>query len=131
MDTNEKNSDNFCLFLNHIKKVNKDTITFCDVCHDFKNFLNGIILNTGHIDYIGFYDKNTKNVYFYVQGREPHKFCSIIYNAWQLFHNNDNINVKIYETYCGQYEERNDYETDRKYLYKYLINMLVDKLYDE
>ena len=114
--------------LDYIKVNNDIKDELIPIGDDFKYFLYGITLNTENIDYIGFYEKNTKNVYFYLQGYNQSDFCSILHNAWQLFHKNDDINVKIYDTYYGVYDERrNDYETDRKYLYKYLIDMLLDK----
>ena len=82
------------LFLNYIKKVNKDIKDdIISVGNDFKNFLKSISFNN---DCIGFYEENTKNAYFFFHVLNPTEFCSIIYNAWQLFHNNDNINVKCY-----------------------------------
>jgi hypothetical protein len=112
------------LFLDYITKVNNDIIPVDD---KFKNFLNGIVLNTYDIDYIGVYEKNTKNAYFYIK-EDNVIFCTIIYNAWHLFHKNhdqNDINVTMYHTYCGNYYERNDYETDIKYLYKFLINIFL------
>ena len=88
MDINSK------LFFDYIKKENKDIKgDLISVGDDFKIFLNVLSYNT---DYIGFYEENTKNAYFFFHVFEPTKFCSIIYNAWQLFHENDNINVKCY-----------------------------------
>lgn len=44
----------------------------------------------------------------------------------------DYINVKIYvKSRGGQYGKSNDYETERKYLYIYIMNMFVDKLSDK
>ena len=129
MDTDEIKTYDSRLFLDYITKVNNDIIPVDD---KFENFLNGIVLNT-NIDYIGVYEKDTKNAYFYIKGNNV-KFCTIIHNTWQLFHKNHDqcdINVTMYDTYCGEYYERNDYETDIKYLYKYLINILVDKLFDK
>ena len=116
------------IFLDYISKVNNDIIPVDD---KFENFLNGIVLNNCDIDYIGVYEKDTKNAYFYINECNNFKFCTIIHNAWHLFHKNhdqSDINVTIYGTYCGTYYERNDYETDIKYLYKYLIDILVDKI---
>ena len=127
MDTNEKKTYDSRLFLDYITKVNNDIIPVDD---KFENFLNGIVLNIYNIDYIGVYEKDTKNAYFYIKGNNV-KFCTIIHNAWHLFHKNhdqSDINVTIYGKYCGTYYERNDYETDIKYLYKYLIDILVDKI---
>ena len=111
-------------FLDYIKVNINDKLI--PVGCDFNNFLNGLTLNTKVFTYIGFYEENTKNVYFIVKNSP--EVCTTIYNAWQLFHNNDFINVNIYDTYCGQYYIKNDYETERKYLYKYLINMYIDNL---
>jgi hypothetical protein len=48
-----------------------------------------------------------------------------------IIYNNDEISIKIYGTYCGNYSIRDDYETERKYFYKYLMKMLVDKVFEE
>lgn len=115
-------------FLDYIKDHIIDNIRLIDV--NFTDFLNGLTLKTLNIEYIGFYEEKTKNAYFYIKNPDKYK-CNVLYNSWQLFCNNDNINVKIYRTYCGYYYECNDYEPDRKYLYKYLMNVIVDKLIDE
>ena len=82
------------LFLNYIKKVNKDIKDdIISVGDDFKFFFKYISFNT---DYIGFYEENTKNAYFFFHVLNPTKFCSMLYDAWQIFHKNDNINVKCY-----------------------------------
>ena len=118
------------LFLEYIKiDINVDD-TIMEVNDNFNIFLNGLTLNNIDFQYIGFYEEKTKDAYFYVNHRNSIT-STIIHNAWQLFCNNDNINVKFYWTHCGNYYERNDYETDRKYLYKYLMNMLVDKVFEE
>jgi len=123
-------------FLNYIKVNNDIKDELILVGNDFKNFVNGLTLNAICIDYIGFYEKSTKNVYFYVDVisvYEPSGYYIILHNAWQLFNDNDYINVKLYvkSRFDGQYGKSNDYETDRKYLYKYLMNMFVDKLSDK
>ena len=88
MDTESK------LFLDYIKKVNKDIKgEIISVGDDFKNFLKGISFNS---DYIGFYEQNTKNVYFFFHVLNPTEFCSIIYDVWKLFNENDNIIIKCY-----------------------------------
>ena len=117
--------------LNYIKVNNHVKDELIPVGDDFKYFLYGITLKTENIDYIGFYEENTKNVYFFLKGYNQSDYCSILHNAWRLFHMNDDINIKIYDTYYGVYDERNDYETDRKYLYKYLIDKLLDKISDK
>jgi hypothetical protein len=124
MDTETQN------FLDYIKTDNDIKYELIPVCDDFKNFLNGLTLNTEVFTYIGFYEKNTKNVYFILQSvnKSPEVYTTI-YNAWQLFHNNDFINVKFYDKYSGQYDKKScDYETERKYLYKYLMNIYIDNL---
>jgi hypothetical protein len=118
------------LFLDYIKVDNDIKEELIPVGDDFKNFLNGLTLNTEVFTYIGFYEKNTKNVYFILQSvnKSPEVYTTI-YNAWQLFHNNDFINVKFYDKYHGQYEKKySNYETERKYLYKYLMNIYIDEL---
>ena len=74
-------------------------------------------------------EEKTKNAYIYVEQHAiPH---TIIYNAWQLFNNNDEIDITIYRLNFREYYEANDYETERKYFYKYLMKMLVDKVFEE
>ena len=114
-------------FLDYIKvDINNELIPVSD---DFNNFLKGLTLNTKVFTYIGFYEENTKNAYFILKSvNKPQEVCTTIYNAWQLFHNNDFINVNFYDKYCGQYYCKNDYNIERKYLYKYLMNMYIDNL---
>jgi len=116
-------------FLQYIKDYENITDKIGLIGDDFTDFLDGITLKEIHFDYIGFYEEKTKNAYFYVKQDAVNH--TIIYHAWQLFCNNDDISVKIYGKYCGNYSIRDDYETDRKYLYKYLMKMLVDKVFDE
>jgi len=116
-------------FLRYIKDDNDITEEIRLIGDDFTAFLDGITLKEIHIDYIGFYEEKTKNAYIYVEQHAIHH--TIIYNAWQLFNDNEEISIKIYGTYCGNYSVRDDYETERKYLYKYLMKMLVDKVFDE
>ena len=126
----------------HYLIPNRDTISFLQFIKDYENmteeigligddftvFLEGLTLKEIHFEYIGFYEEKTKNAYIYVkQDAIDH---TIIYHAWQLFCNNDDINIKIYGKYCENYSIREDYEPDRKYLYKYLMRMLVDKVFE-
>lgn len=115
-------------FLNYIKVDNDIKEELISVGDDFKNFLNGVTLNTQLFTYIGFYEENTKNVYFYIQVYTPSEYYTTIYNAWQLFHDNNFMNIKCYDKYCGKYNYYKNYETERKYLYKYLMNMYIDEL---
>jgi len=125
----------------HYLIPNRNTITFLEyikyditgditlIGDDFTVFLEGLTLKEVYFDYIGFYEEKTKNAYIYVKQDAVNH--TIIYHAWQLFNNNDEIDIKIYGTYCGNYSIRDDYETERKYFYKYLMKMLVDKVFEE
>jgi len=114
-------------FLQYIKYDITGDITL--IGDDFTVFLEGLTLKEIHFEYIGFYEEKTKNAYIYVKQDAVNH--TIIYHAWQLFCNNDEIDVKIYGKYCGNYSIRDDYETERKYLYKYLMKMLVDKVFED
>jgi len=61
--------------------------------------VNGLTLNAICFDYIGFYEKSTKNVYFYVDissVHEPDGYYIMLDNSWQLFNHSDcNISVVI------------------------------------
>jgi len=116
-------------FLQFIKDYENITEEIGLIGDDFTVFLKGITLKEIHFEYIGFYEEKTKNAYIYVKQDAVNH--TIIYHAWQLFCNNDEIDVKIYGKYCGNYSIRDDFETDRKYLYKYLMKMLVDKVFEE
>jgi hypothetical protein len=120
---------NIISFLQYIKDDNYITEEIGLIGDDFAAFLDGITLKEIHIEYIGFYEEKTKNAYIYVKQDAVNN--TIIYNAWQLFNNNDEISIKIYGTYCGNYSVRDDYKTERKYFYKYLMKMLVDKVFEE
>lgn len=116
-------------FLDYIKVDNDIKEELLPVGDDFKNFLNGLTLNTQVFTYIGFYEKNTKNVYFILQSvNKSPEIYTTIYNAWQLFNNNDFLVVRCYYKYCDKYHYKNEYETERKYLFKYLMNVYVDEL---
>ena len=69
-------------FLDYIKDDIIDNIRLIDV--NFTDFLNGITLKTLNIEYIGFYEEKTKNVYFYVKNPDKHK-CNVLYNSWLMF----------------------------------------------
>lgn len=51
-------------FLNYIKVNNDIKEELIPVGDDFKNFLNGLTLNTEYFTYIGFYEENTKKGIF-------------------------------------------------------------------
>jgi len=114
-------------FLQYIKYDITGDITL--IGDDFTVFLEGLTMKTIDFEYIGFYEEKTKNAYIYVKQDAVNH--TIIYHAWQLFCNNDDISVNIYGKYCGNYSIRDDYETERKYFYKYLMKMLVDKVFEE
>lgn len=115
-------------FLEHIKYDINGSIFLID--DDFTTFLEGLTLNTVEFEYVGFYECESKNAYIYV-GNRDRNIPTIIYNAWQLFNNNHEISITIYSLNFRKFYEANDYETERKYLYKYLMKMLVDKEFEE
>ena len=115
-------------FLQYIQYDITGNITL--IGDDFTVFLEGLTMKNIDFEYIGFYECESKNAYIYV-GNRDRNIPTIIYNAWQLFNNNDEIDIKIYSLYCRQFHEANDYEPDRKYLYKYLMKMLVDKVFED
>jgi hypothetical protein len=119
------------LFLDYIKVNNDIKDELISVGDDFNHFVNGLTLNNEHFTYIGFYEENTKNIHFYIQVYNPSEYYNILHNAWQLFHDNDYINVKHYIKFSGEYYNYTYYKSERKYLYKYLMNMFVDKLSDK
>lgn len=116
-------------FLDYIKDDIIDNIRLIDV--NFTDFLNGITLKTLNIEYIGFYEPKTKNAYFYVKNPDKYK-CNILYNSWLIFMNIDNDNnndvyINIYSVSDGLFYKEDEYETDNKYFYKYLMNIITDK----
>lgn len=113
-------------FLEHIKCDIKGRIGL--IGDDFTAFLDGLTLKRIHFEYIGFYEEKNKNAYIYTKSNDPIHH-NIIHNAWELL-NDDDVFVSIYGSFNGNYRERNDYEPDRKYLYKYLMNVLVDKVFE-
>lgn len=113
-------------FLNYIKVDNDIKEELISVGDDFKNFLNGLTLNTEYFTYIGFYEENTKKAYFNITIYGPSEYYTIIYNAWQLFQDNDSI-VVFYDKNRGSYDICYC-ETEKKYFYKYLMNIYIDKL---
>ncbi len=115
-------------FLEHIKYDITGTISL--IGDDFNTFLEGLTMKTVEFDYIGFYECASKNAYIYVRNHNRNIY-TVIYNAWQLFSKNDHINITIYDLNFREFYEANDYETKRKYLYKYLMKMLVDKVFEE
>ena len=115
-------------FLDHIKNDITGNITLID--DDFTVFLEGLTMKTIEFEYVGFYECESKNAYFYIENRDPN-IRTIIYNAWQLFNKNHEISITIYGLNFREFYEANDYETERKYFYKYLMKMLVDKVFEE
>ena len=65
----------------------------------------------------------------------PDKYkCNILYNSWLIFMNVDNDNdnnndvyIDIYSVSDGLFYKEDEYETDNKYFYKYLMNIITDK----
>jgi len=47
------------------------------------------------------------------------------------FYGDNKININIYALSHGLFYKEDEYEPDRKYLYKYLMNLLVDKVFEE
>jgi len=116
-------------FLDHIQdKITSDN-KLIKIDDDFYNFLNGLTFNTIDFDFIGFYEEKTKKAYIYINQSDP-KINTIIYNAWKLFCKNDDIKVKLYGNEFSSYYKFDNYETKRKYLYKYIMEILVNKLFD-
>lgn len=115
-------------FLNYIKYDITGNITL--IGDDFTVFLEGLTMKTIEFECFGFYECESKNAYIYV-GNRDRNISTIIYNAWQLFNNNDEIDIKIYSLKFREFYEKNDYEPDRKYLYKYLMKMLIDKVFED
>jgi len=114
-------------FLDYIKDDLTDNIVLID--DNFTYFLNGITLKTLNIEYIGFYEQKTNNVYFYVKNPDKYK-CNVLYNSWLMFmdiYDDNKININIYAVSDGLFYKEDEYEPDRKYLYKYLMNKIVDK----
>jgi hypothetical protein len=115
-------------FLDYIKdKLTDNNIILID--DNFTNFLNGLTLKTLNIEYIGFYEQKTNNVYFCVNNPDKYK-CNILYNSWLMFmdiYDDNKININIYAVCHGLFYKEDEYELDRKYLYKYLMNKIVDK----
>ncbi|MBU3733928.1 MAG: hypothetical protein FGM30_05445 [Candidatus Fonsibacter sp.] len=114
-------------FLDYIKDDLTDNIILID--DNFTDFLNGLTLKTLNIEYIGFYEQKTNNVYFYVKNPDKYK-CNILYNSWLMFmdiYDDCKIKINIYAVSGGLFYKEDEYEPDRKYLYKYLMNKIVDK----
>jgi len=118
-------------FLDYIKYDITDNIRLID--NNFTDFLNGLTLKTLNIEYIGFYEQETNNVYFYVKNPDKYK-CNVLYNSWLMFmdiDDDDKININIYAVSDGLFYKVDEYEPDIKYLYKYLMNKIVDKLIND
>jgi hypothetical protein len=114
-------------FLDYIKDDLTDNIILID--DNFTDFLNGLTLKTLNIEYIGFYEQKTNNVYFYVKNPDKYK-CNILYNSWLMFmdiYDDCKIKINIYAVSDGLFCKEDEYELNRKYLYKYLMNKIVDK----
>ena len=100
---------------------------FALVDDKFYAFIDGLTLKTINIEFIGFYEEETKNAWFYIKNVNKYK-NNILYNAWKLFWNNDEISVSIYKS-C--YERYNNHKIDKPRFYKYLMKMLVNKIIDK
>ena len=46
--------------------------------------------------------------------------------AWKIYWKDENIRVHIYEHYCGELHEANDYETNKTSFYKEFLKKIVN-----
>ena len=96
--------------------------------HPFSYFIRGLTYNTLKEEILGFYDENTNKAYFICQRADKY---GIVYTyAWKLFIENEETEVNIYSKYCGQFYLSNEYETDKKYFNKYIMNVLSEIIFD-
>jgi hypothetical protein len=105
-----------------------DGVEIIDECHPFTHFLRGFTfyLDNKICDKVlhGWYHKDTGTAKFLV--RYPSDVGNIVTQAWRMFIGFDLTDVYIYSTYCGQIYESNEYETDKKTVYKEILKRLID-----
>lgn len=107
------------------EKFNKlDGIEIIDDKHPFISYIRGFVHDSIDIKIIhGWYHIESKTVKFFV-GDHPSKYGDIIHLVWQ--NNNDDYDVSIYYTYCGDLYESNEYDIDNKKAYKKIFKNIFD-----
>lgn len=99
-----------------------------DETHPFNHFINGLTLNKlKDQPMLGYFNEKTLESYFYTQRAD--KFGAFYTHAWKMFIQNDDADVKIYSKYCGTFYESNEYETDEKYFYRYIFEIISEKIF--
>lgn len=96
--------------------------------HPFTYFIRGLTYNTFTEEILGLCDEKTNKAYFYT--KRPDKYGIVYTYAWKLFLENEESEVNIYGNYCGEFYLSNEYETDKKYFYKFIMNVLSEIIFD-
>jgi len=96
--------------------------------HPFFYFIRGLTYNIFEEEILGYYDEKTNKAYFYTN--RPDKYGIVYTYAWKLFIENEESEVNIYGKYCGQFYLSNEYETDKKYFNKYLMNVISELIFE-
>jgi hypothetical protein len=105
-------------------EITEDYLTKIDNQHPFYYYLQGLTYNMFDEEVIGYYNKDNQEVHFYT--KDPSKLGNIYHHGWINF--NKTEKVKIYSKYCSSYYESNEYNIDEKQYYKYLIDILLNKI---
>lgn len=114
-------------FLNYLTDEDSQLLLI-DETHPFKHFINVLTLNKLKDEPIlGYYNEKTLESYFYT--RIPDKFGAFYTHTWKMFVQNHDAGVKIYSEYCGNFYESNEYETDEKYFYRYIFEIITEKIF--
>jgi hypothetical protein len=118
----------FLNFINIYTDKENSQIQLIDENHPFNHFINGLTHNKlKDQPILGYYNEKTLESYFYTQ--RPDKFGAFYTHGWKMFVQNDDADVKIYSKGCGTFYESNEYETDEKYFYKYIFEIISEKIF--
>lgn len=120
----------FLYYIKNYEDEEEDSqLLLIDENHAFKHFLHGLTLNKLKDESIlGYYKEKTLESHFYTR-RRPDKFGTFYTHAWKMFVQNDAADVKIYSKDCGTFYESNEYETDEKYFYRYIFEIISEKIF--
>lgn len=120
----------------HTKKfsMNLDKIEVLNPEHPFMFYLGGFLHEVEEVLILhGYYRKDDFTLKIYINGaNELHQRCkagiSVAWNNYvnRILHHGGDHSVSIYNRYCGELYEANDYDNDPKEFYKWFVSSLVE-----
>lgn len=111
-----------------------DKIEFLTPEHPFMFYLGGFLHEVEEVIILhGYYSKDDFTLKIYInETNKLHQRCKagfgIAWNSYvnRIHHHGGEHSVSIYNRYCGQLYEENDYDNDPKEFYKWFVSSLVE-----